>query len=90
MNCTVEEMPLLDEGLSYTVTAALNRYSWAETNNSLSFVPYGIIGISPNAGPYTGNTDILIKGKGFNEEFAEKAKCRFGIASDFAIVEAVV
>jgi hypothetical protein len=29
-------------------------------------------------------------GKGFSDEFADKAKCRFGIPSDFAIVEAEV
>lgn len=47
-------------------------------------------GIYPNSGPYTGNTDILITGKGFSEELQEKAKCRFGTSSNFAIVDAEV
>ena len=41
-------------------------------------MPYGIIGIYPNSGPYAGNTDILIVGKGFSEDNEDKAKCRFG------------
>jgi hypothetical protein len=32
----------------------------------------------------------LIVGKGFSEELQDKAKCRFGIAADYAIVEAEV
>lgn len=88
INCTVEEMPLVDEGFSLPITVALNSYSWPESNQT--FTPYGVVGVFPNSGPYSGNTDILITGKGFSEEFAEKAKCRFGIASDYAIVEAEV
>lgn len=88
INCTIEEMSLVDEGFSLPVTVALNSYSWPETNQT--FTPYGVSGVFPNSGPYTGNTDILITGKGFNEEFADKARCRFGINSDYAIVEAEV
>jgi hypothetical protein len=32
INCTVEEMPLVDEGMSLPITVALNSYSWPETN----------------------------------------------------------
>jgi hypothetical protein len=32
INCTVEEMPLVDEGSSLPITVALNSYSWPETN----------------------------------------------------------
>ena len=46
--------------------------------------------IYPNSGPIAGNTDVLIVGKGFNEEFADKARCRFGVNSNYAIVEAEV
>lgn len=88
MKCTVEEMSLVDEGYSLPATIALNQYSWADSNQT--FVPYGVTGILPNAGPYDGNTDVLIIGKGFSEELEEKAKCRFGISSDYAIVEAEV
>jgi hypothetical protein len=88
INCTVEEMPLVDEDMSLPITVALNSYSWPDTNQT--FVPYGIVAIFPNSGPYSGNTDILITGKGFNEELQEKAKCRFGIPSNFAIVEAEI
>jgi IPT/TIG domain len=45
--------------------------------------------MTPNSGPYTGTTDILISGKGFVEELAPQAKCRFGIPSDYKIVDAV-
>lgn len=32
INCTVEEMPLVDEDMSLPITVALNSYSWPETN----------------------------------------------------------
>jgi len=88
IKCSVEEMALVDEGYSLPATVALNSYSWPESNQT--FVPYGITGIYPNAGPYSGGTDILITGKGFSDELEEKAKCRFGISSDFAIVDAEI
>lgn len=81
-------MALVDEGYSLPVTVSLNSYSWVDSN--ATFVPYGVIAVYPNAGPYSGNTDILISGKGFNEELQEKAKCRFGINADYAIVDAEI
>lgn len=63
IRCTVEEMALVDEGYSLPATVALNSYSWAESNQT--FVPYGVTAVYPNAGPYSGNTDVLIVGKGF-------------------------
>jgi hypothetical protein len=66
IRCIVEEIELVDEGYSLPATIALNSYSWAETNQT--FVPYGMTGLYPNSGPYEGNTDILITGKGFTEE----------------------
>jgi hypothetical protein len=89
MNCTVEEIPLVDEDQAHLVTASLNRMSWVDNNETLTFVPYGIISVTPNSVPYTGNTDIYISGKGFNEELKEFAQCRFGIPSDYKIVDAV-
>lgn len=67
INCTIEEMSLVDEGYTLPVTVALNSYSWADSNQT--FVPYGVTGIYPNSGPYAGNTDIIVSGKGFNEEY---------------------
>ena len=46
--------------------------------------------MSPSSGPYDGFTDVAIAGKGFNEEYASKARCRFGVESNFAIVDANV
>lgn len=81
-------MELVDEGYSLPATVALNSYSWPETNQT--FVPYDITGVYPNGGPYVGNTDVLITGKGFTEDLQEKARCRFGVGADFAIVEAEI
>ena len=89
MRCVVEEMPLIDEGSYYRATVSLNAYSWADATENMTYVPYGVMGVFPNSGPYTGNTDILITGKGFEVE-NEFARCRFGIPSDYAIVEAQV
>lgn len=66
IKCTVEEMQLVDEGFNLPATVALNSYSWTESNQT--FIPYGVNGIYPNSGPYAGNTDILITGKGFTED----------------------
>ena len=88
IRCTVDEMALVDEGYSLPATVALNSYSWADSNQT--FVPYGVTAVFPNAGPYSGNTDVLIVGKGFQDELADKAKCRFGISSYYAIVDAEV
>ena len=76
IKCVVDEMTLVDEGYSHTASVALNSYSWADSNQT--FVPYGVTGLYPNSGPYQGDTDILITGKGFNEDMEDKAKCKFG------------
>ncbi len=89
MKCVVEEMELAEEGDWLQVTAALNSYSWADTNANLTFIPYGVTGVFPNSGPYAGGTDILITGKGFDEN-SETARCRFGVEGDMAIVPAQV
>lgn len=91
IKCTVEEMDLVNEGEAHNVYVALNSYSWVGGNNdAITFVPYGVNGVYPNSGPYNGFTDILITGKGFTEDIAERAKCRFGVDSNFAIVDAEV
>ena len=66
IRCTIEEMSLVDEGYSLPATVALNSYSWTDSNQT--FVPYGVTGVFPNAGPIAGNTDVLITGKGFTED----------------------
>ena len=88
IKCTVEEMSLVDEGFSLPATVSLNSYSWVDSNQT--FVPYGVTGVYPNSGPYSGNTDILITGKGFTDDLSEKAKCRFGTQANYAIVEAEI
>ena len=47
-------------------TVALNGYSWVDTD--FKYVPYGILDLYPNSGPITGNTDVIIVGRGFNED----------------------
>lgn len=89
IKCTVEEMDLVNEGDSLPATVALNSYSWPK-GTSLTFMPYGVTGVFPSSGPYSGFTDILIQGKGFTSELAPRAKCRFGVDSDYAIVDAEV
>jgi hypothetical protein len=99
IRCIVEEMDLVNEGESLPVYAALNSYSWAggskhrrltDQTSSLSYTPYGIVSVTPDSGPFTGFTDILISGKGFLEEHAPLARCRFGVDELSAIVEAQV
>lgn len=89
IKCTVEEMDLVNEGDHLPATLALNSYSWPK-GVAIPFVPYGLTGVFPSAGPYSGFTDILLQGKGFTEELAPKAKCRFGIDSNYAVVDAEV
>ena len=70
------------------VSASLNQYTWAESSFSLE--TYGIEGIYPNAGPYTKATNIYIVGKGFNNEMSGNARCRFGIAGHYQILDGIV
>ncbi len=86
INCTVEEMSLVDEGETLEATIALNGQSWTTTNQT--FTPYGVTATLPSSGPYTGFSDVLFQGKGFNTELP--ARCRFGIEGHSAIVDAEV
>lgn len=65
----MEEVELVDKDYYLPATVALNSYSWVPTD--FKYVPYGIIDMYPNSGPISGNTEITILGKGFNEEFQE-------------------
>jgi hypothetical protein len=89
--CIVEEMDLVDEGQSLPAFVALNSYSWTNQNENATFVPYGMNGIFPSSGPFQSNTDVLITGKGFElGDDRTAAYCRFGVAANYAIVEAVI
>lgn len=46
--------------------------------------------MQPSSGPYDGYTDVLITGKGFTDEIAGNARCKFGVDKDHAIIEADV
>ena len=60
------------------------------STDSLGYVPYGVMSIFPESGPIDGYTDIFVTGKGFTENIASKAKCRFGVDGNYAIVDAEV
>jgi len=90
-------MDTVNEGESLPVQIALNSYSWVGgrqsrmlSSDSLGYVPYGILSIFPESGPVDGYTDIFVTGKGFTESIASKAKCRFGVDGNYAIVDAEV
>lgn len=89
IRCTLNnELPLIEEGESLRVTAALNSYSWAASDFSMH--PYGITGMYPDMGPIGQNTNILVTGKGFNNELRENARCKFGTDENYLIVEGQV
>ena len=67
---------------------ALNGYSWTTPNNQSEFEPYGITSMYPNSGPTSGITDVIVEGKGFEDD--GMARCRFGTPANYAIVEAQV
>lgn len=98
VRCVVEHMDLVNEGEILPVLIALNSYSWVgERSNKrllserdFGYVPYGIQSIFPESGIVEGYTDIFITGKGFTEDIADKAKCRFGVDGSYVIVDAAV
>ena len=98
IKCTVESIDLVNEGESLPVFISLNSYSWVAAKTSsrrlsseyIGYVPYGVQTIEPDSGPFEGFTDIFVTGKGFVEELAQKAKCRFGAADNFVEVSAEV
>lgn len=91
IKCVVEEMDLVDEGQGLTVQLALNSYSWVGgKNGDILYRPYGIVAVNPSSGPYDGYTDVLITGKGFASDYANRGRCRFGVEANYAIVDAEV
>ena len=84
-------MALVEENEGLIVKLALNSYSWVGGQyGDVLYRPYGILSVQPASGPYDGYTDVQITGKGFNQDYAEKGRCRFGTEANFAIVEAQV
>lgn len=70
IRCTLSnKVPLVDEGQSLPVSVALNSYSWAASE--FSFTPYGIDALYPSSGPISENTNILVTGKGFENELKD-------------------
>lgn len=98
VRCVVEHLDLVNQGENLPVYIALNSYSWVGekadyrrlSGNSVGYVPYGIQSIFPESGIIEGFTDIFITGKGFTEDIADKAKCRFGVDGSYQIVDAAV
>lgn len=45
----------------------------------------------PSSGPYDGFTDVMVTGKGFNgNDYIDSGRCRFGVETNYAIVQAQV
>ena len=51
------------------VSVALNSYSWAASE--FSFLPYGIDAVYPSSGPISENTNVIVTGKGFENELKD-------------------
>jgi hypothetical protein len=93
LSCVVEDMETVAEGDRLPAQVALNSYSWTQTRDEEDgqtfFIPYTVIVMYPQDGPFTGGTDILIQGKGFVEN-EQMPRCRFGTKSNYVIVEAEI
>lgn len=98
IRCVVEQMDLVNEGETLPVMVALNSYSWVGersngrmlSSDTKGYIPYGVQTIFPESGVLEGFTDIFVTGKGFTADIAERAKCRFGVDSNYHIVDAEV
>jgi hypothetical protein len=88
MKCVVEDMELTNEGEYLGAQVAMNNYSWTDMNENTYFMPYGVDSIYPSSGPLLGLTDVIVSGKGFVDE--GNARCKFGINSNYAIVQGQV
>jgi hypothetical protein len=83
-----DKIPLTDEGQYLPVTASLNSYSWAKTDQT--FRPYGVETMNPSSGPVGDNTAINVFGKGFENDLTPNARCRFGTMDNYQLVKATV
>jgi hypothetical protein len=86
IRCEVtKKVPLVDEGQSLALGVALNSYSWLP--GDFSYSPYGISDLYPSSGPVSENTNILVSGKGFDNDMKDTARCKFGTDDNYVIVE---
>jgi len=80
--------PIENINQTYKAEAALNGQAFVRAATSDEFVPYGIYDIDPYSGPMGAQTQITVNGEGFSRD--GKAKCRFGVAGNYAILEGKV
>lgn len=63
IQCIVNDIPLVQENDdALPAQVSLNSYSYSEVSDSTTFRPYGIQQVSPNSGPTSGVTTIIVKG----------------------------
>ena len=87
VRCTIDqELPLIEEGESLLMTVALITYQWAASD--FSMLSYDTDAIYQNKGPVGQCTNILVKGKGFDNNLKENDRCKFGTENRYIIVEA--
>ena len=77
MVCHFTHIYIDTRNIPLNFSIALNNYSFTDDNDSLTFVPYGIMSIEPSSGPIIGGTDILVSGAGFVD--SKNIRCQFGV-----------
>lgn len=82
LQCVTPSMEKPKNGTYLPVRISVNGQDY--TNNSHMYSVYGLIDSAPKGGPYSGGTEILIKGFGFTNS---DPRCRFGIDSNNIVVE---
>jgi hypothetical protein len=86
MLCHIPQIESINQ--TYKVEASLNKQSFVKASTKDEFVPYGIYDIEPYSGPVGSNTQITVTGEGFPKN--GKAKCRFGVAGNYIVLEGKV
>ena len=86
MICHIPKIDVINQ--TYKGEVALNGQSFVEASSHTDFVPYGIYDIEPYSGPIGAQTQIMVSGEGFTRD--GKAKCRFGVPGNYAILEGKV
>ena len=74
--CEISELPLSGSETSFPAQLSLNNATWTETNKNTFYTPYGIHHLSPNSGPVSGGTEIIVTGSGFMN--SGSPRCSFG------------
>ena len=83
LQCISPAMERPKNGSSLPVHISLNGQDY--TNNTHFYSVYGLLDSAPKGGPFTGGTEVMVKGFGF---FNNEPRCRFGIESNNIVVEA--